>query len=434
MDRVIVYPGAIPLDTDILAASQNAMIGLGYLARAVVGTATIVDGLAISATGTPSMTVNVAPGSIMQLSTIDATNYGSIAADSVNPLVKIGINTTSTPFTLTAPGTSGKSINYLIEATLAEADDTAIVLPYYNAAAPNTPFNGPAGAGTSQNTRRTQRVSLQLKAGAAANTGTQATPAVDSGWVGLYVITVNFGQTTITNSNLATVTMATAPFIPAKLGPGFNPGFSRFAIFTSSGSWTVPAGVTTIKVTAQGAGGGGGGAGATGASTVSAAAGGNAGCLAVGIYTVTPGTVYTVTIGASGTAGAAGFHSGGNGGTTSLGSLISAPGGAGGPGAAAGSPVFQISPAIPTNVASGANIVIGREGVGCPGIATAGTNTVGGCGAPSMWGGQGYGDWSSGPGHDASGYGSGGSGAAVSNSGSALAGGGGGAGILIVEY
>ena len=37
MDRTLVYPGSIPLDTDILAVNRNAMIAIGCLARAVLG-------------------------------------------------------------------------------------------------------------------------------------------------------------------------------------------------------------------------------------------------------------------------------------------------------------------------------------------------------------------------------------------------------------
>ncbi len=49
MDRNIVYPSAIPLDTDLLSVNKNAMIGLGFLAQAVLGTSTVVDGLGVPA-------------------------------------------------------------------------------------------------------------------------------------------------------------------------------------------------------------------------------------------------------------------------------------------------------------------------------------------------------------------------------------------------
>ena len=37
MDRNIVYPSSIPLDTDLLSINRNMMIGLGFLAQAVLG-------------------------------------------------------------------------------------------------------------------------------------------------------------------------------------------------------------------------------------------------------------------------------------------------------------------------------------------------------------------------------------------------------------
>jgi hypothetical protein len=212
MDRKIVYPGSIPLDLDILTSEQNAMISLGYLALATVGASTSVVGLPCNPTNPASMTVNVGPGAIFQMEQIEATAFGSLPID-ISPLMKIGINKegAGTNFTLTAPGASGQSINYLIEAQFQEIDGTPVVLPYYNAANPAQPYAGPNNNGVAQNTIRAQIVALQLKAGAAANTGTQQTPAVDSGWTGLYVITVNYGQSTVTASSISSY--PGAPFV-----------------------------------------------------------------------------------------------------------------------------------------------------------------------------------------------------------------------------
>ena len=52
--------------------------------------------------------------------------------------------------------------------------------------------------------------------GVAATTGTQTTPVVDSGWVGLYVITVNYGQTTVTTAQITTY--PGAPFLASISG------------------------------------------------------------------------------------------------------------------------------------------------------------------------------------------------------------------------
>jgi hypothetical protein len=136
MDRSLVYPGSIPLDTDLLNTNRNAMTALGYLAQMVLGTNTFVDGLGCTPTVPASLTVSVGPGSITTLSVVDTLAYGSLPADSVDPLVKMGINLTSTSFTLAPPTTSGQSINYLIQAALQESDADPVVLPYYNAANP----------------------------------------------------------------------------------------------------------------------------------------------------------------------------------------------------------------------------------------------------------------------------------------------------------
>ena len=254
MDRILVYPGSIPLDTDILNTNRNSMVALGYLAQAILGTGTIVDGLACSPTAPASLTVSVGPGSITQLSVIDTLAYGSLPADTIDSLVKHGINLTATSFTLAPPATSNQSINYLIQAALLENDTNPVVLPYYNAANPAQPYSGPNNSGVAQNTWRVQRVQLQVKAGAAAISGSQATPPIDNGWVGLYVVTVSYGQTAIGAPSIAQ--LAAAPFLNWKL-PALRPGFaSAVQTFLTNGTFTVPAGVSQAEVEVWGGGSG----------------------------------------------------------------------------------------------------------------------------------------------------------------------------------
>ena len=166
MDRNLVYPGSIPLDTDLLAVNRNTMIALGYLAQIVLGIDPVVDGLACVPTSPPSMTITVGPGTMSQLSVIDMLPYGSLPADTIDPLLKLGVNIAPSTFALTAPTTSGQAVNYLIEATFQESDVNPIVLPYYNAAQPSQPYSGPANSAVPQNTLRTQSVELQVKCGA----------------------------------------------------------------------------------------------------------------------------------------------------------------------------------------------------------------------------------------------------------------------------
>ena len=214
MDRMIIYPGAIPLDTDLLNVQRGIMKAVGFLAQACLGAGPVLDGFACVPTVPASMSVTVGPGSLAVTSEVDANGFGSLAADPAN-LVKMGINETPASFALTAPTVSGQSINYLLEASFSEVDAVPVVLPYYNAANPSQGYAGANNSGSAQNTQRLQQVALQLKAGAAANTGTQATPPVDPGCVAVAVVTVNAGQTTITASSIAVP--GTAPFLPMKL-------------------------------------------------------------------------------------------------------------------------------------------------------------------------------------------------------------------------
>jgi len=325
MDRNIVYPGSIPLDTDLLSANRNAMIALGYLAQAVLGTSPAVDGLACAPTVPPSLTVTIGPGTICQLSVIDGLPYGSLPADTTDPLLKMGINIEPTSFTLTAPTASGQSANYLIEAAFQESDVNPIVLPYYNAASPSQPYSGPANSGTSQNTLRTQTVQLQMKAGTSAATGTQLTPPVDNGWIGLYVVTVTYGQTAISAANITT--LPTAPFISWKL-PLLRPGFgSGVQSFTQSGAFTIPAGVNQVEVEVWG-GGSGSFASISDMPTYGGSGGGSGGGYARKRITgLTPGQSIAVVVGAGGVGGTIQGGAATAGGTSSFGSYLSATGG-----------------------------------------------------------------------------------------------------------
>jgi hypothetical protein len=417
MDRNIVYPGSIPLDTDILSLNRNAMTAVGVLTAAVLGSGVVVDGLACTPTSPASLTVNVAAGSITQLSALDANAYGSLGSDTADQLVKTGINLQPTSFTLTPPSSSGNSINYLIEATFSETDAVPVVLPYVDAANPSLPYSGPNNSGTAQNTQRIQRVQLQLKPGAAASSGSQTTPAVDSGWVGLYVITVNYGQAAIHGSAIST--LPGAPFLNFKL-PALRPGFSTTQVFNASGTFVAPSGVTTVRATAIGGGGAGG------YHSTMPGGGGGAGGHAVGIVTnLTPGMSIAVTVGAGG-AGSATPGTGNSGGTSSFGTYLSATGGQGGGG---GTAVQFAMPGGTGGVGSGGQYNFGGS-MGSDSIVVA---CRGGDG-----GGPGQGRGASGPqgGFQATGYGAGGGGGGTTTGASPVgsAGGAGAVGIVIIEY
>nr|WP_318233135.1 tail fiber domain-containing protein [Cupriavidus sp. CV2] len=205
---------------------QNKMTALGKLAAALFGTSTIVNGLSCVPTGPASMQVIINPGEIYSQANIEASVCGTLPADTTHQILKQGILLdafTTAAGALAAPGTAGQSINYLIQAQYADSDvsidpttgNTPVVLQFYNASNPTQPWSGPGGNGQTSTTFRKGIVSLQVKAGIAATTGTQTTPAPDAGYTGLWVVTVANGQTTITSTSIAQA--ANAPILPADL-------------------------------------------------------------------------------------------------------------------------------------------------------------------------------------------------------------------------
>jgi hypothetical protein len=377
MDRQIVYPGSIPLDTDLLNVQRHVMVALGYLAQATLGQNSIADGLACTATSPASLSVIVGPGSITQFGVVDTEAFGSLAA-LADPVVRIGVNLTPTTFNLAAPTVPGQSINYLLEASLLEADATPIVLPYYNAANPGQPYSGPNNSGAAQTTQRLQSVQLQVKAGVPEASGTQGTPSIDAGWVGLYVITVPYNTTAITASNILVYSLA--PFVYWKL-PQLTPGTHNLAAFalTTQGGWQVPVGVSAVKVRVWG----GGGAGGNGFAE--AGGGGAGGGYSEGFYAVSPGQIFPVSVG-NGGAGA-----GSSGGSSSFGSLASATGGqAGANGASDGGGLGAANAG--TGSGSGFTLSggLGGSAFGAAGnwLSGAGGGAFGGAGAQSVTGTQ----------------------------------------------
>ena len=204
------------MDTDILSLQRDVLVGLGMLMLDLMGSGAAASGLACTP-GT-GLTVSVAPGRLYQFENIDGTAYGSLPAITSSQIIKQGINLAATVLPCAAPVTAGYSINYLVEATYSDVDGVNVILPYYNVANPTQVYSGPNNSGNPQATVRQGQVVLTAKPGAAATTGTQTTPSVDSGYVGLYVVTVANGAGSITSGNI--VTVATAPFLALTLAGG----------------------------------------------------------------------------------------------------------------------------------------------------------------------------------------------------------------------
>lgn len=435
MDRQLLYPGQILPETSLLNMAKDSMIGLSKLAAGVFGTAGFINGLTVSPNAPAALNVVVSPGEFYSLLNLDGTAYSSLAADTAHAVLKQGIVLDAVTLATPAPVTAGQSVVFLIQASVSESDTTPVVLPYYNASNPAQAYSGPANAGTTNNTKRQCIVTLQAKAGIAAVTGSQTTPAPDAGFTGLYAVTVANGQATVVAGNIAV--LASAPYLgnaallnqanvftqfqtmptPAvsdnsnKLATtafvaAAQKGFTNFQVFTVNGNFTVPAGITKVMVEAWGGGGGGGGASVVGAS----GGGGGGGGYGRGIFAVTPAQAIAVTIGTGGAAATGGTLPGSNGNSTSFGALLTANGGGAG-GAYVGSPFGGGGGTV-----AGGNIGAFSPSGSCGVYASTGGAATGGTGGgPNPgYGGAGDGSANHGAGAAAGGMGSGGGGAGSS--------------------
>lgn len=135
--------------------------------------------------------------------------------------------------------------------------------------------------------------------------------------------------------------------------------------FTSTGTFTAPSNCYAVELFMVGGGGGGGGV-TSGAQM--GGGGGGAGVLKT-LVTVTPGTSYTVTVGAGGTAGNTSGSAGGNGNDTTFGSLATAYGGGGGGGGVTDTPGVRATRGGEGNTVSSTSSGAGGGAGGYPEVA-----------------------------------------------------------------
>jgi len=212
--------------------------------------------------------------------------------------------------------------NYIYNGTAAQ--NTGNGLP---ATVNNLTFDNTVDAVT-LNSARTITNTFSITSGSVANLGTFTHSAK--------ILTIN-SVVQLTGSHGSTTSSATYTnntYFAATTG---IINVSNTESFTSSSTFTVPDGVTSIIVQAWGGGGGGGAV--NGGSGEKAAGGGKGGSFVrTTAFTVIPGQMYTVTVGAAGAAGTTGSVNGGAGGTSSFadhGVNIIAAGGNGGFGVSA---------------------------------------------------------------------------------------------------
>ena len=203
MDRRIVYAGQIPYENDVLLTNKFAMLGVGKLADAILGTGTWLYGFPVSVTTNSNpFVISVGAGQIYFDSTADPSAYSSLAADAT-AVKKQGLLDSATSFTLNRPTGSGNSKYYLIEVSYQDSDSDNAALVYYNSANPSQPFVGPGNSGTAQPTNRKGIAVLNLLEGSEATSPTVPTASADA--TPLY--TIRLSQTTSTISEVSSQTV-----------------------------------------------------------------------------------------------------------------------------------------------------------------------------------------------------------------------------------
>lgn len=216
MTRRIIYANQLAQSLEYMVDQKEDMIEKAIIAGAILGYTPQVDGFDCTPTGIPSLSVQLANGTLFSNQNVDDTPFGSlpsqIPADTVNKILKSAYSWGNANIAFTPPGTAGFSRNDVIQIEFMEADGSSASIPFFNGFTGQV-INPPVNM--TENTQRIDSVVISVLAGTAAATGTQVTPTPTGTNIGLWVITTTEGQTQITSGDIARY--PNAPFILEKL-------------------------------------------------------------------------------------------------------------------------------------------------------------------------------------------------------------------------
>lgn len=197
MARQTIWPSEIPNEVIFLTQERDDVKDLSAWTFASLG-ASGASFWGLECTPGSGLTVALGQGGLIQYAAIDPTAWSSLAADPSEWMLQARNDLASLVVSgFPAPSISGDSINYLIEGQVQVTDATAVSLNFTNGQ------NPPSAVAQSKSPYRYNLLAIQVKAGTAAATGTQVTPTPDSGWVPLWQVQVDYGDTSIPSGNIS---------------------------------------------------------------------------------------------------------------------------------------------------------------------------------------------------------------------------------------
>lgn len=222
MDRPIIYTQENIRGFDLAKGWQDALKATGKEAQSILGgTTTVAAGLAATQTSPQSLSINIGTGSIFELAALDATAAGDLPVDGGSYFMQ-GINWATQQVTLsTSALAAGQSQWALVQAAfglvdvIRSGDPNAGVLPFYNSSNPSVPLQGQGGSGSALNTERTAAVVFSVVYGTPATTGSEVPPSAAANNVGLYLIDLTYGQTTISTGQILTAGPSVGTGVPS---------------------------------------------------------------------------------------------------------------------------------------------------------------------------------------------------------------------------
>ena len=193
---------------DLNSMAKDAAVGLGRAVAALLGDVTgCVSGFTASATTSPSMSINISDGTVIQIAPADADPIGTFLADQT-PIVQVGYCGTQTSALDTSGLSAGQSKWYLVQAQFIQSDviragdPTAGRRAFYNSANPGAPLDGINGEGGTIPTVRLGFCNVTVIPGAPGTAGSNVPPQPSANCLPMFLINVSFGQTSIASGDI----------------------------------------------------------------------------------------------------------------------------------------------------------------------------------------------------------------------------------------